>query len=159
MNEPVFCPACDAECSPRVETREETIRVRGEPQQAMAQVSVCPTCGQDLVHAPRDDRALASAYNAYRQRHGLLLPDDIRQLRERYGLSQRTMALLLGLDPGAVPRYEAGALQNAAHDDLLRRFADPMIARTMALPHRDQVSPRQWARFEQATARPCRTEP
>lgn len=97
--EPTVVGSNDAERSPHGEAREETIAVRGEPQPVMAEVSVCPACGQDLADALRDDRTLASAYHAYRQRHGLLRPGDTRRLRDRYGLSQRVMALLLGLDP------------------------------------------------------------
>lgn len=90
---------------------------------------------------------------AYRQRHGLLLPREIRQLRRRYHLSQRSLAELLGLGLATIPRYESGALQDDAHDSLLRCFADPKNAREMAARNRNHVSPRQWELFEEATQR------
>ena len=150
MSDRVFCPECDEERLPRLETRRETLSVRGEAQCVTAEVLVCPVCGQDLADQERDGRTLVSAYNAYRQRHGLLRPVEIRELRERYHLSQRSMAKLLGLGLATIQRYESGALQDDAHDMLLRCFADPKNAREMAARNRNQVSPRQWALFEEA---------
>lgn len=153
MSDPVFCPECDEERAPRSETRRETISVRGEPQWVTADVLVCPACGHNLANAQHDDRTLVSAYNAYRQSHGLLLPSEIRQLRERYHLSQRSMAKLLGLGLATIQRYESGALQDEAHDLLLRCFAEPKTAREMAVRRRAQVSQRQWELFEEAIQR------
>ncbi len=149
MGTRVFCPECDAECVPRSTIRRETLMVRGEPQAVTADVAVCPACGEDLVDAARDDHTLVSAYNAYRQRHGLLQPRDIRRLRERYHLSQRLMAQIVGLDLVTLQRYEAGALQTDAHEALLRRLGDPQSAYDLATHHRNHLSLRQWALFEE----------
>lgn len=145
----VFCPECDEERLPRIDSRRETLIVRGEPQEVTADVAVCPVCREDLVDAAHDDHTLVSAYNAYRQRHGLLLPHEIRQLRERYRLSQRLMAQIVGLDLATLQRYESGALQTDAHETLLRRLADPQTAHDLATRHRNHLSPRQWALFKE----------
>lgn len=42
-----------------------------------------------------DSATLVSAYNEYRRRHKLLLPEEIKKIREQYGLSQRSFAKLL----------------------------------------------------------------
>lgn len=124
MGHPVFCPVCDAERVPRSDIRRETLVVRGEPQAVTADVAVCPVCGVDLVDAARDGRTLVRAYNAYRQRHGLVLPRAIRQLRERQQLSPRLLAQIVGLDLASLQRYEAGALLSDADEARLRRWAD-----------------------------------
>ncbi len=146
----VFCAGCDAERGTREETRTQALSVRGEPIAVVGQVLVCLACGQDITDPVRDDEVLVRAYNVYRTRHGLLLPREIRALRERYRLSQRAMAKLLGFGLITIQRYEAGALQDAAHDQLLRCFADPKTARAIADRHRGDVSPRQWQLFDQA---------
>lgn len=155
----MFCPECDEERLPRLETRRETLSVRGEAQCVAAEVLVCPVCGRDLADQERDGRTLLSAYNAYRQRHGLLRPVEIRDLRQRYHLSQRSMAKLLGLGLATIQRYESGALQDEAHDMLLRCFADPKNAWEMAARNRNQVSPRQWALFEEAISGGAMAQP
>ena len=149
MDPRVFCPGCDAARVPRSDIRHETLVVRGEPQAVTADVAVCPVCGEDLVDAARDDCTLVSAYNTYRQRHGLLLPREIRHLRERYHLSQRLMAQIVGLDLTTLQRYESGALQTDADEALLRCLADPQTAYDLATRHRNHLSPRQWALFEE----------
>ena len=39
--------------------------------------------------------ALVDAYNVYRKEHKLLLPEEIKKIREQYGLSQRKFSKLL----------------------------------------------------------------
>lgn len=40
----------------------------------------------------RDEKVLQQSYNLYRTRHGLLTGSEMKELRERYGLSQRALA-------------------------------------------------------------------
>lgn len=52
------------------------------------------------------------------------------RLREKYGLSQQQLARLLGWGRVTVQRYEKGALQDTAHDLLLRQLEDPQFTRS-----------------------------
>jgi len=55
----------------------------------------------------------------------LLDPATIRETRSKYGLSQRQLGRLLGWGAVTIQRYESGALQDAAHDQVLRQLDDP----------------------------------
>ncbi|WP_324667992.1 type II TA system antitoxin MqsA family protein [Geochorda subterranea] len=120
-----YCPNCDDTRQLRTERRREAYVVRGEPIEVEAEVLICGTCGETVFDPERDERTLLRAYNVYRERKGLLKPDEIRRLRERYGLSQRSLARLLGWGLVTIQRYERGALQDKSHDDLLRALEDP----------------------------------
>lgn len=61
----------------------------------------------------------------YRRKHGLLSADEIRSLRERFGLTQAELARLLRLGANTVSRWEAGRnAQTSAMDMLLRLIRD-----------------------------------
>ena len=120
-----FCANCDEIREVRTERRRETYPVRGEPVEVEAEVLVCTACGRMVFDRAQDERTLRAAYGLYRQRHGLLKPEEIRSLRERYGLSQRSLARLLGWGLVTIQRYEQGALQEPAHDQVLRNLEDP----------------------------------
>jgi HTH-type transcriptional regulator/antitoxin MqsA len=65
------------------------------------------------------------AFDIYRRTHGLLSADEIRALRERYGLTQAELARLLRLGGNTISRWEAGRnVQTAAMDVLLRLIRD-----------------------------------
>lgn len=61
----------------------------------------------------------------YRKKHGLLSADNIRAIRERFGLSQAELADLLRLGANTISRWESGRnVQSAAMDILLRLIRD-----------------------------------
>lgn len=122
-----FCPNCDEFRQVREERRKESHSVRGETIEVDAHVLVCTVCGHTISDPARDEQVLLAVYAAYRERHGLLKPEEIRSLRERYGLSQRSLARLLGWGLITIQRYERGALQDEAHDQVLRGLRDPQV--------------------------------
>src|SRR5260370_15238865 len=61
----------------------------------------------------------------HRSKYGLLTAEDIRSLRERFGLTQGELGLLLRLGQNTLSRWEAGRnVQTAAMDVLLRVLWD-----------------------------------
>jgi len=68
-----------------------------------------------------------------RDRLGLLPPEDLRVVRQKYGLSEAEMERLIGEAPGAWGRWERGdALPGKATDTLLREMAaNPDLVRSL----------------------------
>jgi putative zinc finger/helix-turn-helix YgiT family protein len=61
------------------------------------------------------------AISLYRKKHGLLSADEIRSIREHFGLRQGELARLLHLGANTISRWESGRnVQTAAMDVLLR---------------------------------------
>jgi putative zinc finger/helix-turn-helix YgiT family protein len=118
------CPMCEAEREFRRELRREEYRVRGEQIVLEVPRRVCRTCGEAAVDETFGDPTL-KLYEEYRRRHGLLSPQEIRAIRQRYDLSQEAFALLLGTSPATLARYEGGSLQDKAYDHLLRACENP----------------------------------
>ena len=88
---------------------------------------VCAECGEELFNEEFDSATLINAYNEYRRRHKLLLPEEIR---EQYGLSQRSFAKLLNWGDKTIRRYENGAVQDRVHNSLLLFLREPENMRT-----------------------------
>ena len=91
-----YCPRCESFVETYEETVEQSIAVRGESATVSGVVRHCSMCKEALVSEEHDSAILERAYAIYRKRHGLLTPHEIRAIRESYGLSQRSMARLLG---------------------------------------------------------------
>ena len=53
--------------------------------------------------------------------------DEIKSIRMRYGLSQTSFALLLGIGPASIVRYEAGATPSKANANLIRAARNPQF--------------------------------
>jgi len=73
----------------------------------------------------RGPDSLALAYREYRHRHDMLQPEQIRDRRKQYGLTQKELGQLLGWGGVTLSRYENGALQVEAHEKILRLAMEP----------------------------------
>ncbi|MBQ9020435.1 MAG: helix-turn-helix domain-containing protein [Eggerthellaceae bacterium] len=53
--------------------------------------------------------------------------EEIKEIRGRYGLSQRSFAQLLGIGPASMVRYEQGATPTKANANLIRAAKNPQF--------------------------------
>lgn len=120
-----YCEECRKEVETRTVVKKETYDVCGEAIEVDAQVLVCSECGEEFYCEEYDSSTLITAYNEYRKRHKLLLPEEIRKIREQYGLSQRSFAKLLNWGDKTICRYENGSIQDKAHNSLLLFLREP----------------------------------
>lgn len=103
-----YCVECDREVEAKIEIKNETYEVCGESIEVTARVLVCTECGEEFYCEELDNETLLNAYNVYRRRHKLLLPEEIKKIRVQYGLSQRSFAKLLNWGDKTIHRYENG---------------------------------------------------
>ena len=142
-----YCDVCGKEVETQVITRQETYNVCGEEIMVNAQVMVCAECGEELFNEELDSATLIKAYNEYRRRHKLLFPEEIKEIREQYGLSQRSFAKLLNWGDKTICRYENGAVQDKAHNSLLLFFKNPENMKTYLMENEVVIDERQKARL------------
>lgn len=147
MNEnKIFCPNCMKYSAFHIVNKKEQYRVKGENIEIDASVAICDSCNEEVFHPDYDEQNLERAYNAYRAKHKLLFPHEIKSIREKYGLSQRKFAKILGWGQITIHRYETGAVPDIAHSDMLRLLADPLNMKCLIeqkseiLPQKDYES-------------------
>ncbi len=142
-----YCEACARDVETKIITRKETFTVCGEDIEIDAKVMVCAECGEELFNEELDSATLIIAYNEYRRRHKLLLPEEIKKIREQYGLSQRSFAKLLNWGDKTIRRYENGAVQDRAHNSLLLFLREPGNMRTYLIENEVALEEKQIARL------------
>ena len=125
-----YCEQCGKETEAKVVSKRESYIVCGELIEVDAQILVCSECGEEFFCEELDNATLVSAYNEYRRKHKLLLPEEIRKIREQYGLSQRSFAKLLNWGDKTICRYENGSIQDKAHNSILVFLREPENMRT-----------------------------
>ncbi len=150
LAERVYCPNCRELVETKVESRVETYPVKGEDIPVSATVRVCEACGEDIFDENLDERTLALAYEEYRKRKGLLTPQEIRSIRESFGLSQRGLAELLNWGEVTIHRYENGAVQDEAHNSVLLALRDnPQFVLNLLARNGGRLAPREVERVRQ----------
>jgi HTH-type transcriptional regulator/antitoxin MqsA len=131
--EPLECAICGRNSAwPVSEKREVMIGRRSTITQD--EFIRCDGCGAEYATPEQMKRTQRRAVAQIRTEEGLLTPDDIRQIREKYNLSQARLEALLRTGPKTVVRWERGTVfQSAAADTLLRLLdEDPATLERLA---------------------------
>jgi putative zinc finger/helix-turn-helix YgiT family protein len=85
----------------------------------------CPRCDEVVLRLSDARRLQEDAIAVYRKKHGLLSADEIRGIRERFGLTQSELAHLLHLGANTISRWESGRnVQTEGMEMLLRLLRD-----------------------------------
>lgn len=94
----------------------------------------CARCGEGLYIDGMEVETFRRAAAVIRAEDGLLGPDEIVALREKYGLSQAELERLIGAGEKTVVRWERGTVsQNKTADTLLRVLAEhPDVVKQLA---------------------------
>jgi putative zinc finger/helix-turn-helix YgiT family protein len=85
----------------------------------------CDNCGETFYDGNMADESFRRAAAAARLQEGFLAPQEIRELRAMYGLTQAGLERLINAGEKTVVRWERGMVtQNATADTLLRVLRD-----------------------------------
>ena len=141
MAEKDFCPYCEEITTFHLVTKQESLPVMGEAIEYEAHVRCCSVCNGEYAPTTLEEENFRRANDIYRRRHKLLFPEQIRAIREKYGLSQRNFSRLLGWGDITVHRYEAGALPDTAYNVMLVLVDDPLNALKVFMLNRNNLAP------------------
>lgn len=91
--------------------------------------------------------------DAYREEQGLLTSKDIRQIREKYGISQNDLSVLLGWGAKTITRYESHQVQDKAHDTILKKIdQDPEWFLSLLVDAKDNLNVESYRKYLESAA-------
>ena len=102
----LLCEECWEEVDATYETRHHVEDVRGVTVEVDIEHLICPKCGNSIGWAPLVDEGFDKLYRAYREKMGIMQPEEIVALRKKYGFSQRVFAAALDIGIASLQRYE-----------------------------------------------------
>ncbi|WP_054950682.1 type II TA system antitoxin MqsA family protein [Numidum massiliense] len=121
-----FCPECLDYTKCDLVTEKKTFTVKKDENIIIeAKYLTCQECGEYVPDKGLSRENYSKAYKEYRNRKGLLQPEEIVEIRNKYGLSQRQLAKILGWSHATLSRYESGDIQSVSHNNQLELIKDP----------------------------------
>jgi putative zinc finger/helix-turn-helix YgiT family protein len=85
----------------------------------------CEDSGESFTTNEIDELNLNQVYNQYRVKYNLPFPVEIKQIREKYGLSASKMAEVLGFGINSYRNYESGEVPSLSNARLIQLADDP----------------------------------
>ena len=108
-----------------IHTEVQTLNFRKEEFTVKQRFYLCEGSGERFTSTQLDELNLSLVYNAYRAKHHILSPEEIKETREKYGLSAVKMSEILGFGPNSYGLYERGEIPSLANAKLLKLASNP----------------------------------
>lgn len=109
----------------KIAHRPITLTFRKEEFEVVNQHYVCEDSGEQFVDTQLGDLNQHLLHNAYRAKHNLPFPDEIKAIREKYDLSAVKMSEILGFGVNSYRQYEAGEVPSLSNGRLIRIAENP----------------------------------
>ena len=100
--------------------RAATYIIKGTSITFNEKIKVNEETGEEIYDPKLEQENDVKLYNEYRKLNSLLLPEEIKSIREKYGVTQVEFAQILGLGDKTITRYENGSLQDTAQNNLIK---------------------------------------
>ncbi len=115
-----YCPVCGKETDTEVIEKKENLTVKGYEITLKVKIRICKECREELIDEELDKKSLNAFYEEYKRTHNLLTANEIKKIREKWGVSQSQFSIILGMGEKTITRYENGSIQDETHDNLIR---------------------------------------
>jgi putative zinc finger/helix-turn-helix YgiT family protein len=124
-----------------------TMNFRKEPFQVWFQYYKCTDSGEQFTDEELDEVNTNQVYNQYRVKYGIPFPDEIKAVREQYGLSANKMSEILGLGINVYRNYEAGEVPSVSNGRLIQMAKDPKEFKKMIDLGKNEFTAEELARI------------
>lgn len=116
-------PFTDKEMTLRV--RNEVITFRKEQFTVSYPSYYCEDSDKYFTTTEFDTIKMKQVYNKYRDLYNLPFPEEIKEIRSKYGLSASKMSEILGFGINSYRNYENGEVPNQSNASLIQMVKDP----------------------------------
>ncbi len=103
--------------------------------------------GDTWTTSEMDEANIFQVYNQYRLRHGIPFPDEIKGIREHYGLSAAKMAQILGFGINQYRMYEDGEVPSVSNARTIIAAREKEVMMQFIKASKSELTDRDYARI------------
>ncbi|SEO00920.1 Protein of unknown function [bacterium A37T11] len=103
----------------------DTLTFRKETFPVVYHYYLCEDSGERFTDEQLDTVNMVQVTNQYREKYGIPFPEEMRQIRQQYGISASKMSEILGLGANTYRLYESGEMPTVANGRLILSVRDP----------------------------------
>lgn len=108
----------------------------------------CDDTAKDFTTNELDSLNQVQVHHKYREKFGIPFIEEIKQIRDQYGLSAAKMSDVLGLGTNVYRNYEAGEMPSVATGRLIRLAGDPNEFTKLLEMSRNVLEPYEYERVK-----------
>lgn len=109
--------------------------------------------GFEFFDEQLEESNLKQIYDIYRKRHSIPLAEELKQMREQYGIPATVMSTILGLGENQYRLYEEGIVPALSVGKLLALAMDPRNLLNLLISVRSSFSDKQYFKYYMSIAK------
>ena len=126
-----------------------TTTYRGEEFEYTRRYYRCDDTGITFTDAETDGWGLDQVYSQYREKYGIPAPEEIKAIREQYGLSAVTMSKILGIGDNQYGLYEGGEMPTKNIGRMIATIKDKNIFNMYVDMAKNQLKEKDYNRIKE----------
>jgi transcriptional regulator with XRE-family HTH domain len=146
MKKIIDSPYANGKAELMYETSNETFRK--EVFKVRKYFYKCKKTGKEFTTSEAGDLNIIQIFNMYRERKKILFPEQVIEMRERYGLSAAKMSEVLGFGANTYSNYEKGEIPNDSNSTLLNQAYKTESFLSIILEKEDLFSEKQFSELK-----------
>lgn len=104
---------------------QKSIEFRKETFEIIFHSYRCKDSGELFTTTSLDELNMNQVHNQYRHRFNIPFPDEITQIRKKYGLSASKISEILGFGINSYRQYESGEMPSISNAKLIKMIDEP----------------------------------
>ena len=125
-----------------------TLEYRKESFEVVYHYYVCVDSGEQFTDTEIDTLNINQVHNKYREKYGIPFIDEIKNIREKYGLSAAKMSEVLGLGANVYRNYESGEMPSVSTGRLIRLSEDAEEFAKLLVMSRNVLEPHEYEKVK-----------
>lgn len=140
-----YCPVCEESHELLIKEKLENVLIKGESVEYTKRYYYCTKSSLEFLPGNVLDENILRANDLYRKKIGLLTSEEIKNIRNKYKLTQKDFANLLGWGDITIQRYESKKVQDETYDSIIRKIGkNPNFALENLEKHRKLFSEKKF---------------
>ena len=125
----------------------EDAEFRKEKYRVHVRYYVCEDTGEQFTTTEQDTLQFNDLYSQYRIRHGIPFPDEIKEIRTRYGLNYSQISRILGFGTNQYAKYENGEVPSESNGKMIAAIRDKNVLLGLLKGCKDTFQPAEYDRI------------
>ena len=121
---------------------------RGEKFIVNVRYYQCEDTGEQFTTTEQDNLWTNELYSKYREKHGIPSPQEIKELRESYGLNRTQLSRLLGFGINQLKNYEDGQVPSESNGKMLKIVSNPLTMMALLEISRNEFQASEYNRVK-----------
>jgi uncharacterized phage-associated protein/DNA-binding transcriptional regulator YiaG len=126
---------------------QSSLTFRKEEFDYVHQYYECEDTHERFTTTELDEASIAQVYNQYRAKYGIPFPEEIKRIRQHYGLSATKMSAILGFGENQYRLYENGDMPSEANGKVLMSIMNQDVFKAFVENARGQFPEEEYARL------------